>query len=156
MTAPYRVLVNFAGREIELCGSESFVREHLATFQQQGFLPGALSGSSRPRKASAELSIDEFLAHAHPSQGKGALQDRVMLVAFYVCGIKRRGEFTTGDIEFYFSSAGWPPPKNLANTLGILKRKQGLVESGVRRGTYCLTPAGEEFVQGMLDRTLLP
>ena len=114
--------------------------------------PGA--GNARPPAAGEEGSgrsaLDEFLRKVRTRVGRGALQERILLFIYYLTEVKGRAEVGTEDINFCFDLLGLERPKSLANTLGIMKRNQALLNSGGRRGTYTCTEKGRGQVQGLL------
>ena len=65
--------------------------------------------------------------------------------------MKGRSEVGTEDINFCFDLLGLERPKSLANTLGIMKRTQGLLDAGSRRGTYCVTEKGRGQVNNLVQ-----
>jgi hypothetical protein len=83
--------------------------------------------------------------------GRGALQERILLFIYYLTEVKGRNEVGTEDINFCFDLLGLERPKSLANTLGIMKRTQMLLDAGSRRGTYCVTEKGNSQVQSLLQ-----
>jgi hypothetical protein len=108
-------------------------------------IPSANTADSAGRQA-----LDEFLRRVRTRVGRGALQERILLFSFYLIEVKGRSEVGTEDINFCFDLLGLERPKSLANTLGIMKRNQGMLESGSRRGTYILTPKGQKQVEKLL------
>lgn len=108
--------------------------------------PATGSGDERGRSA-----LEEFLRRVRTRVGRGALQERILLFIYYLTEVKGRNEVGTEDINFCFDLLGLERPKSLANTLGIMKRNQGLLGAGTRRGTYLVTDRGNAQVQNLLQ-----
>ncbi len=106
-----------------------------------GAAPG---GGGRP-------ALEEFMRRVRTRVGRGALQERILLFIYYLTEVKGRNEVGTEDINFCFDLLGLERPKSLANTLGIMKRTQALLDAGSRRGTYCVTEKGNGQVQSLLQ-----
>lgn len=110
----------------------------------------AAAGTSSSHASSGRSALDEFLRGVRTRVGRGALQERILLFIYYLTEVKGRNEVGTEDINFCFDLLGLERPKSLANTLGIMKRNQGLLDAGSRRGTYCVTDRGRGMVKGLL------
>ena len=95
-------------------------------------------------------ALEEFLRRVRTRVGRGALQERILLFIYYLTEVKGRNEVGTEDINFCFDLLGLERPRSLANTLGIMKRNQAVLDAGTRRGTYCVTDKGNGLVQSML------
>jgi len=95
-------------------------------------------------------ALEEFMRRVRTRVGRGALQERILLFIYYLTEVKGRAEVGTEDINFCFDLLGLERPKSLANTLGIMKRNQELLDAGTRRGTYTVTEGGRAQVQGLL------
>jgi len=96
-------------------------------------------------------ALEEFMRRVRTRVGRGALQERILLFIYYLTEVKGRNEVGTEDINFCFDLLGLERPKSLANTLGIMKRTQMLLDAGSRRGTYCVTEKGNAQVQSLLQ-----
>jgi len=101
--------------------------------------------------AGGRSALEEFMRRVRTRVGRGALQERILLFIYYLTEVKGRNEVGTEDINFCFDLLGLERPKSLANTLGIMKRTQNLLDAGSRRGTYCVTEKGRGQVQGLLQ-----
>jgi hypothetical protein len=115
----------------------------------------AAGGGAAPHPVAVEDSagrsaLDEFLRRVRTRVGRGALQERILLFIYYLTEVKGRAEVGTEDINFCFDLLGLERPRSLANTLGIMKRNQELLDNGSRRGTYLCTDKGRGAVRGML------
>lgn len=106
--------------------------------------PAGGEGGGRP-------ALEEFMRRVRTRVGRGALQERILLFIYYLTEVKGRNEVGTEDINFCFDLLGLERPKSLANTLGIMKRTQALLDAGSRRGTYCVTEKGNAQVQSLLQ-----
>ena len=142
------------GVDLEFAGTEEFVERQVQRFRQ--FLEGAvgLEGAAQPaadEKPAQVQTFEEFCADRPPREGRGAIQDRILLAIFYMNVIKGKREVSGDDLVHTFRSVGWERPKNLHNALGILKRKIGHLQEGSRRGLYQLSPAGVEYMDARFD-----
>jgi hypothetical protein len=142
---------------VEFKGSEEFVAEQVelvkATIREilsaaSGGEVGAVTSADAPKQAGSPL--EEFYQQAKTREGRGALQDSILLFAHYVTEHQGKPEFSIEDLNFCFDILHIQRPKSLANTLGILKRDRSWLERGSRRGTYTLTARGREKVSGLL------
>ncbi|MDJ0974254.1 MAG: hypothetical protein QNJ98_07330 [Planctomycetota bacterium] len=138
------------GVDLEFAGSEAFVEKQVQRFRQ--FLEGAAglaSTESAPAEAKPERPTLDAFAAAHPvRQGRGSIQDRILLYTFFLQKVQGKAEVRGDDIHWCFQQLGLERPKNLHNALGILKRKLGYLQEGSARGRYQLSPKGETYVQG--------
>jgi hypothetical protein len=141
------IRIKTATDEVELEGTRDFVEEHLEFFRRHGAIPAgpATSAGSRSERPSA----DAFLHGLGIASGKTAVQDYILAFGYYVTQIQRRPSFSVEDLDFHFAHAGIRPPRNLANTLGNLKRKRGCIERGEQRGTYVLNTDGIRYVESL-------
>ncbi len=122
-------------------------REAPAAASASGASPGAGGAAD---EGSGRSALEEFLRRVRTRVGRGALQERILLFIYYLTDVKGRNEVGTEDINFCFDLLGLERPKSLANTLGIMKRNQRLLDAGSRRGTYTCTEKGRGQVQGLL------
>jgi hypothetical protein len=142
------------GVDLEFAGSEDFVERQVKRFQQ--FLEGAV-GIDADTVATVEQeparaqTFEQFAAERPPREGRGAIQDRILLAVYYMKAVKGKREASGEDIMFTFRTVGWERPKNLHNALGILKRKVGHLQEGSRRGLYQLSPEGETYLASRYD-----
>ncbi|MCC7137839.1 MAG: hypothetical protein IT460_05355 [Planctomycetes bacterium] len=156
--APGETVFRFAaeGIDLEFAGSEEFVEKQLARFQP--FLRHAVGGGdsapaaspaapSAPSAAPKE-SLEAFYAARPLREGRGAIQDRILLFIHYLQHVQGKREVSGDDIVWCFQQLGIPEPKNLHNALGILKRKIGHLQEGSKRGLYSLSPEGITYVEG--------
>jgi hypothetical protein len=140
------------GVDLEFAGTEEFVERQVKRFRT--FLKGAvgLDEGSAPAPAEAEAeappSFREFAAARPAREGRGSIQDRILLAIYYMNVVSRQREVSADDLVHCFRKADWERPKNLHNALGILKRKIGHLQEGSRRGLYQLSPAGIQYMDG--------
>lgn len=139
------------GVDLEFAGTEEFVEKQVERFRR--FLQTAV-GSPEPAAAAtpatapaAHVTIEEFFAQRPVREGRGAIQDRILLSIHYLESVQGRGEVSGNDILWCFQQLGQEAPKNLHNTLGNLKRKIGHLEEGTRRGLYHLSAEGKRYLQ---------
>jgi hypothetical protein len=140
------------GVDLEFAGSEDFVEKQLSRFQQ--FLRGAVGiADATPAAAPAAAeppkeSLEAFFAARPMREGRGAIQDRILLFIYYLQRIQGKREVSGDDIVWCFQQLGIEEPKNLHNALGILKRKIKHLQEGSKRGLYSLSPEGASYVEG--------
>jgi hypothetical protein len=147
------------GFEVEFRGTEAFVREQIdrvearlrAAMKGAGTLPAeAAAPAAAAEEKKGGSPLEEFYLKAKTREGRGALQDSILIFAYYVIEHQRKTEFSIEDLNFCFDLLNIQRPRSLANTLGILKRDRGWLESASRRGTYTLTVKGRERVSGLI------
>jgi len=136
------------GVDLEFAGTERFVEKQVQRFR--GFLEGAVGiqgeqpAASEPEPRAPE-GLEAFYQARPLRSGRGAIQDHIMLFFFYLQDEHGRREVTGNDINFCFTQLDLELPKNLNNTLGMLKRNQKLLQEGSRRGLYQLSPEGMQY-----------
>ncbi len=136
------------GVDLEFAGTERFVEKQVQRFRS--FLEGAVGiQNGQPSTAEPEPRAPEGLEAFYKARplrsGRGAIQDHIMLFFHYLQDEQGRREVTGNDIKFCFSQLELELPKNLNNTLGMLKRNQKLLQEGTRRGLYQLSPQGKQY-----------
>jgi hypothetical protein len=143
--------------EVEFRGSEEFVSEQVALVRPRiRMVLSTLSqveipeGEALAASAAERPSLEEFYLKAKTREGRGALQDSILIFAHYMQAHQGKHEFSIEDLNFCFDLLNIQRPKSLANTLGILKRDRRLLHSGSRRGTYALSEKGQERVQRLI------
>ncbi len=110
----------------------------------------AAPAPAAPAAAPAEVSLEAFYKRAKSRVGRGALQETILIFAYFLREHRNKEEFGIDNLNACFSLVGVVPPKSLANTLGIMKRVNKFFESGTRRGTYALTDKGNAYVRKMI------
>ena len=93
--------------------------------------------------------LAEFYARARSREGRGALQEKILIFAYYLRTHGGRDEVTIDELRACFELVGTDAPRSLANTLGIMKRTQGFFEPGSGRGRYALSDKGLRYVRGL-------
>jgi hypothetical protein len=154
MSGPNETVFRFAaeGVDLEFAGSEDFVEKQLARFRR--FLNSAVGAKEpepvdEPAEAQApKESLDQFAESRPVREGRGAIQDRILLFIYYLQKVQGKREVSGEDITWCFQQRNIPQPKNLHNALGILKRKIGYLQEGSKRGLYALSPEGVAYVEG--------
>ena len=146
------------GVDLEFAGSEEFVEKQLARFRR--FLEGSVGVSQAPALEVAPAAppespasgpketLDAFYAARPLREGRGAIQDRILLFIYYLQHVQGKREVSGDDITWCFQQMNITQPKNLHNALGILKRKIKHLQEGSKRGLYSLSPDGEAYVEG--------
>jgi len=148
------------GVDLEFAGSEAFVEKQLVRFQ--AFLKGAAGAPEAPAPTPVAVAaapapaappagvstetLEEFYAARPLREGRGAIQDRILLFIYFLRQVQGKREVSGDDILWCFQQLGIPEPKNLHNALGILKRKIGHLQEGTRRGLYALSSDGIAYV----------
>jgi hypothetical protein len=169
-TNPAREVARFAfkskGLEVEFEGAEDFLCaqiEHLrpaferelkrvaadaasATAAAGGGAAGAAGGDA----ASNAPSLEDFYRRAKSREGRGALQEMIIIFAYFLREYRGKEEFGIENLNACFSLVGVAPPKSLANTMGIMKRAQKFFHAGSRRGQYALTDTGVAYVKRLV------
>ena len=151
------------GIDLEFAGSEAFVEAQIDRFR--GFLEGAITQAAiaaglAPPGGEAEAGEDDegpetlaaFYAARPTREGRGAIQDRILLFVYYLQHVQGKHAVSKEDISWCFQQVELPVPKNLLNALGNMKRKLGFLQGGGRRGLYQLAPKGEQYVQERFQR----
>ena len=142
--------------QVEFRGSESFVSEQIGLVRHRirdvlaetgGVVPDA---QSAPEAEGGKTSLEVFYQNARTREGRGALQDSILIFASYMQAHQDKHEFTIEDLNFCFDLLNIRRPKSLANTLGILKRDRRLLHGGSRRGAYALSEKGKERARRLL------
>src|SRR5262245_9607089 len=109
------------GVDLQFAGTEEFVEKQLARFR--AFLHSAV-GAPAPDVATEPAvpkeSLDAFYAARPLREGRGAIQDRILLFIYYLQRVQGKGEVSGDDIQWCFQQLGIPQPKNLHNALGVL------------------------------------
>jgi hypothetical protein len=140
-----------SGVDLEFSGTEEFVEKQLARFRR--FLTDSVGGAEAPAPAEAppaapKESLDAFCEARPIREGRGAIQDRILLFIYYLQKVQGKREVSGDDIQWCFQQRGIPQPKNLHNALGILKRKIKYLQEGSKRGLYALSPEGVAYLEG--------
>jgi hypothetical protein len=149
---------------LEFCGTPDYVNSQVDFFRaairralgmpEPAAVPAPVLEGGEPsgpgENGPGRSALEEFMRRVRTRVGRGALQERILLFTYYLTDVKGRNEVGTEDINFCFDLLGLERPKSLANTLGIMKRNQELLDAGSRRGTYTVTDKGREQVQGLL------
>jgi hypothetical protein len=159
------------GLEVEFEGGEDFLCaqiEHLKpAFERElkrlatdAAKAGAAAGSAEgavPAAAAAgnagppgSPSLEDFYRRAKSREGRGALQEMIIIFAYFLREYRGKEEFGIENLNACFSLVGVAPPKSLANTMGIMKRAQKFFHSGSRRGQYALTDKGVAYVKRLV------
>ncbi|MFV1958439.1 MAG: hypothetical protein ACC662_03395 [Planctomycetota bacterium] len=148
------------GIDLEFAGTETFVEKQVERFRS--FLESAVrQASGLPAKPDTEAtdtgdaepeSLEAFYAARPTREGRGAIQDRILLFLYYLERVQGKQAASKEDIAWCFQQAGLSVPKNLLNALGNMKRKLGYLQAGGRRGLYQLAPKGEQYVEARFQR----
>lgn len=96
------------------------------------------------------MTIVEFYKRARSREGRGALQETILIFAYYLRDLRGQAEFSIDQIASCFTLADATPPSSLANTLGIMKRTQHFFDAGEGRGRYVLTDKGAAYVRRLI------
>jgi len=154
------------GLEVEFEGKDDFLSaqiEHLRpaferelarlageTAKQGGAAAPAAAGAVAEGGAPGAPSIEEFYRRAKSREGRGALQEMILIFAYFLREYRGKEEFGIENLNACFSLVGVTPPKSLANTMGIMKRSLKFFTSASRRGQYALTDKGVAYVKRLV------
>jgi hypothetical protein len=150
------------GVQLEFAGTEAFVAQQVERFQrflkrsvgETAAAPSAAAPASEAGEPAASTAgapregLDTWAARHPVREGRGAIQDRILLFFAYLQNVQGKREVSGDDILWCFQQLGIERPKNLHNALGILKRNVGHLQEGSRRGLYSLSPEGQQYVEG--------
>jgi hypothetical protein len=159
MSEPASTVFRFTseGVDLEFAGSEEFVERQLQRFRhllESAAVPEAPRPAAAPPEVSGDAeSLENFCATRPVREGRGAIQDRILLFIHYLQKVHGKREVAGDDILWCFQQMGIVRPKNLHNALGILKRKLRHLDEGSRRGLYQLSAAGREYLEGRFGRS---
>ena len=98
----------------------------------------------------ATMTIVDFYKRARSREGRGALQETILIFAYYLRDVRGQAQFSIDELSSCFVLAGATAPSSLANTLGIMKRTQHFFDAGDRRGRYVLTDKGAAYVRRLI------
>src|SRR5262245_8842031 len=151
------------GLEVEFEGREDFLNaeiDHLkpALERELARVADATSSSQGPQTPAAAAgggdsggpSLEDFYRRAKSREGRGALQEMILIFAYFLREYRGKEEFGIENLNACFSLVGVTPPKSLANTMGIMKRAQKFFHAGSRRGQYALTDRGVAYVKRLV------
>jgi len=150
------------GLSVDFEGPEEFVEAQLARVrdkirQEMGLAAAAgpadagdAAGTEPGNGATPAPALTEFYERARSREGRGALQEMILIFAFFLRTHRAQLEVSIDSLTACFDDVGAAPPRNLANTLGIMKRKQGVFAAGSARGHYALTDDGIAYVQRLI------
>jgi hypothetical protein len=153
--------VEFEGGEDFLCAQiehlkPAFERE-LKRVAAEAAKTAAAAGAAAGAAAAAgdggqpgAPSLEEFYRRAKSREGRGALQEMIIIFAYFLREYRGKEEFGIENLNACFSLVGVTPPKSLANTMGIMKRAQKFFHAGSRRGQYALTDKGIAYVKRLV------
>ena len=132
----------------ELEGSEAFVRE-----QMQFFLPFVRGTTDTPAPMNDEPeegSLPHWYKQTIPPGQSPTMQDHILIFAYYLYRQRRQFIFVPDDMKSSFTEMNRVIPKSLLQIMGSLKRDQGLLYPGKKRGEYSMTPQGIKYIEGVL------
>ncbi len=140
------------GLEVEFAGPEEFVEAQIAHLRKRMLREMGLGARATPapETSSAKPSLEDFYRRARSREGRGALQETILIFAYFVREYRSKDEFSIENLNGCFSLVGVTPPKSLANTLGIMKRSQRFFAAGSQRGHYALTEKGVAYVRRLI------
>lgn len=150
------------GLEVEFEGREDFLNaeiDHLKPALERELArvadaasppAGAIAAAAASGDGGAGPSLEEFYRRAKSREGRGALQEMILIFAYFLREYRGKEEFGIENLNACFSLVGVTPPKSLANTMGIMKRAQKFFHAGSRRGQYALTDRGVAYVKRLV------
>ena len=104
--------------------------------------------SASAASTGSKETVAEFYKARPVREGRGAIQDRILLFIYFLQNAQGKRDVSGDDILWCHQQAGVPEPKNLHNALGILKRKVGYLQEGTKRGLYGLSAEGKSYIEG--------
>ena len=122
------------GLEIEFEGPESFVEGQIARIEGRILRELGIAPTEQP--AADPPGLAEFTERARTREGRGALQETILIFAYYLARYREAEHFTIEDIR---KAVRWvhalePPRPALEITGGVtLERVEALAATGVRR-----------------------
>lgn len=151
------------GLEVEFEGREDFLNaeidhlkpaleRELSRVAAESAAPAASQESATPAAGgdAGAPSLEDFYRRAKSREGRGALQEMILIFAYFLREYRGKEEFGIENLNACFSLVGVTPPKSLANTMGIMKRAQKFFHAGSRRGQYALTDRGVAYVKRLV------
>ena len=160
---PARFQFKSKGLEVEFEGREDFLEAQIAHLkpalerelkrlsdETHGAAEPASAAPAAPAAASGSPTLEEFYRRAKGREGRGALQEMILIFAYFLREYRGKEEFGIENLNACFSLVGVTPPKSLANTMGIMKRTQKFFHSGSRRGQYALNEKGIAYVRRLI------
>ena len=151
-TAPDAVFrFNAGDLELEFAGPEAWVAGQVSHFLDRIKKELGLEDDAPARPSQPPLA--DFLRTARTRTGRGALQDTILVFAYYLRETHGADEIGIDDIGACFGIVGQEQPRNLANTIGVMKRSQRFFAPGSRRGRYTLTDRGLSRAKSLIGRS---
>lgn len=150
------------GLEVEFEGREDFLnaeidhlkpaleRELSRVADASAAAPGSQASAAAAGGDAGGPSLEDFYRRAKSREGRGALQEMILIFAYFLREYRGKEEFGIENLNACFSLVGVTPPKSLANTMGIMKRAQKFFHAGSRRGQYALTDRGVAYVKRLV------
>jgi hypothetical protein len=151
--------VEFEGREDFLCAQIEHLRpafeRELKRLADEADKAAAGAAEAAPAAAGnagppGAPSLEDFYKRVKSREGRGALQEMILIFAYFLREYRGKEEFGIENLNACFSLVGVTPPRSLANTMGIMKRAQKFFHSGSRRGQYALTDRGVAYVKRLV------
>ena len=139
-----KVTVDLGDRRVTLEGPEDFVRDEVRRLTGPA---AAHTGTPQPVETSEIRNERDFIAAKRP----GNHAETVTVLGYWL-NEHGQGEFTEDDIRRAYIRAGQRPPKFVAQALRDAKSKFDYIAQGGRRGSYRLTPHGDNTVRFDLPR----
>jgi hypothetical protein len=131
--------------KVTIEGPEDFVKGEVQR------LTSAIAGKNAMPLQSGAVSVArterEFIGEKQPK----SQSEKVAVLGFYLAE-HGHSEFTEADIRKAYIRAGVRPPKVVSQALRDAKNKLDLIESGMKRGTYRVSPHGDRTVRFDLPR----
>jgi len=141
--------VSFSGITFNMEGQESFVREGWEYLRNQllPYLEEALGG----RRPLAKLKRSE-IAELYKEKSPRSQTETVTVFAYYLKHFEGKEEFTPLDLKRFYAELGLPISRKIAQSTWDAYNKRGFLIKGDKRGSYKISPKGEEFVEKQLPR----
>ncbi len=130
---------------VELQGSENFVERQIQFFKH--YLNGQEEHDDTGESGHARPALAEFFDARASRNGRGAIQEALLLFGYFMQEVDGQPEFSIEQIGGCFGVVGRPMPKNLHHAVGTLKRKHKWFQEGSKRGYYSVSEKGKKLVR---------
>ncbi|MCD6319641.1 MAG: hypothetical protein J7M03_03060 [Candidatus Desulfofervidaceae bacterium] len=142
-----RVAVSLEDIDIEIEGSESFVKAEWEKLRDQLFIYlQSKIGEHLP--ATPVNKLAEFYQQKKP---RGHLKT-VTVFGYYLKHFEGKEEFSQADLRRCYDQLGLAPPKVLAQSIRDVRSRYKFFDKGSKRGYYKISSLGEKFVETELPK----
>jgi len=148
MSKQVEVTITFDDKRITILGPEDFIRSEIdrLTRTEAGTRQLPTGFDQHVEKTAADQSPTRLTERALVEEKKPRGHNETVAVLAYVLTRNGQTEFTADDIRRAYIRAGVRPPKVTAQALRDSKNTADFLEAGSVRGTFRLSPHGENGV----------